>query len=252
MLLAARLLLVGPAAAQAPLPDEIALSPQFVAFTEELGTLSGVAPAAPGGRPEDHLVPVGRWVWLGKYPGYTYVDREQGLSAQTEVPTALLSDDPALAGMGSMAYMVRLSGWRGPGFRELTPEEHAAMGLPEVPDWLRAYGRQPKPGTLHGPWRLDPALWGRSLEEYPDDVEVLFDDRPPSPEGWESMWVSIRACKRTTCEGVLLNQPFHLRSVAQGDTVRFSTATVGPDEYLLPKGVAGPHVTRRPPVLDAE
>jgi hypothetical protein len=57
--------------------------------------------------------------------------------------------------------------------------------------------------------------------DYPDDVKVLFrDGAADSP--FELMLVSIRSCDPDACVGVLLNAPFGLKSVHQGDTVTFA------------------------------
>jgi hypothetical protein len=233
------------ASAQDP-PETLTVSPAFQAIQAELGRSFGDGPRSEGVDPASVLVPVGVWIAVGPYSGFTYVHPTEGLSVGARVPVVDMFTDPPVTDPAALAaYDLRVS-WRGPAFRELTPEERAARGLPARPEWLEAHGRQPEPGTLFGAWRLHPNLWGRSLAAWPDDVEVLFDDRPPHPEGWESMWVHIERCARSWCEGTVINEPFHLRSVKLGDRVRFSITSVGPTEYLLPKGVRGPVVRRGP------
>lgn len=229
----------------AALPDTLAVSAAGLA----VGTMldGAQAPSAPDVRPEDYLVPVGVWVTAGEHAAFTYVDPSAGLSMGADLPLP-----PELAAAfvegeapPSMHTVARLS-WKSPSMRVLSQEEIVARGLPAVPEWLSDYGPQPPAGTLWAAWRLDPRLWGRFHPDYPDDVEVLFDDQPPTGR-FELMWVRVTGCEAERCTGTLLNAPFRLQDVREGDEVWFSLATARAGHYLLMDGADGPLVPVRTP-----
>ena len=70
-------------------------------------------------------------------------------------------------------------------------------------------------------WRDHPGLTSRFLEEYPDDLEVLFL-HPAGPQD-ERMWVRVIAYDDQThlYLGVLLNSPDIVQTISQGDNVSF-------------------------------
>lgn len=200
-------------AARGPVPGDLSAEMRQLAEAT-----AQVTPPSGELSPERVLVPVGRWVQIGETVGFTYVDSEAGLSFQA-------STLGTVAGSSTMVIL-RLM-WRPDGLRVLSAEERAAMGLPDVPEWLAYYGPQPPAGTLHGHWRFDERFEGRfHSAEYPDDLQVMFADAGAEASA-EYMWVSIRACTADRCVGRLLNQPFGLRSVKAGDTVSFAIAGTG-------------------------
>ena len=200
--------------------------------------LNGSVPTSWQVQAEDVLVPVGVWVTNGTTVGFTYIDPSGRLLVQREVdvpkplPARLerrRTVDEVLRSLNLVGYMT----WRGPRLRVLTDAERQAKGLPLRPEWLVAHLPQPPAGTLWGTWRLDPRLWGRFPLDRPDDVLVLFDE--PSALRREIMRVRLRGCDDERCWGTLLNAPFYLHGVAQGDRVRVSLTT----------GSGGPLSTRR-------
>lgn len=222
------------------LPDTIQLGP--IGGMADVAGLGGPRPDLATARAEEVLVPVGRWVRRGEFTGYTYVDPEKGLSVAGEIPLpASLQSTLQVEGVATMHTIARLA-WRSPDLRVLSEEERVAAGLPEVPDWLANYGPQAPAGTLWGIWRLDPRLRDRFHPEYPDDLEVLFDDSPPSGQGFEIMWVRIDHCAADRCRGTNLNTPFHLKHPKSGEEVWFRADRAQPGHYLLVEGLEMPPV----------
>lgn len=90
------------------------------------------------------------------------------------------------------------------------------------------------------PWRSDPRLLGRFHPDYPDDVQVIVHDGGPRitdrrPEG---VWVRVIGCEGEVFRGQVLNQPYQLEKVKQGDIIKFIVPESGPypilvrDQYL--------------------
>ena len=82
-------------------------------------------------------------------------------------------------------------------------------------------------------WRNDPALKGRFHPQDPDDIEVLIHDGHPglNEKSPERAWVRVRGRRGNAWKGTLLNQPFHLSSIRQGDEVLFIAPKGG--QYLV-------------------
>ncbi len=91
-----------------------------------------------------------------------------------------------------------------------------------------------------GQWREHARLKGRFLPDYPDDLQVIAHDGGPriahaSPE---LIWVRVVAASGDVFDGIVLNQPHGLRSVAQNGPIRFLAPATAPhpvmtsDKYL--------------------
>jgi len=215
-------------------PDRIEL-PSVLTLADE--------PPKPGEKPLDRLWPVGRWVDVGPYHAFVYVDRDAGLSIRGTLPASAVSPELAAlsAGRGGVRMTTRVR-WRPPETRVLSDEERVAAGLPESPDWLSGYGEQPPKGTLFGAWRFDPRLAHRfTTRGFPDDLQVVIGDQPPNPNGVEVVWVSLRECTASHCTGIVLNAPKYLKSWRQRDPVRFPI-DAPPKSFLRAEG-PGPHGT---------
>jgi WD40 repeat protein len=80
-------------------------------------------------------------------------------------------------------------------------------------------------------WRNDPALRGRFNPQFPDDIEVLVHDGHPGFTGRspERAWVRIHGRHGVAWTGTLLNQPYHLQSIAKGGDVLFIAPSSGKD-----------------------
>jgi len=173
--------------------------------------------------------PFGRWVMVERLPeepviAFVYLDPRAGPSAKGG-----LASEAQLATMPSRT--IRLS----PQTRliELTCAEALARKLPERPDWLAHYGKQPDPES---PWHLDPLLSGKFQSQHPDDIQTLVHDGDPrrTRRGPELCWVRIlrvdRApTRRVTADyepsrhvfiGELLSTPHTLQSVKRGDRIK--------------------------------
>jgi hypothetical protein len=191
-------------------------------------------------------IPLGCWVWMelpGKQErllGFVYLDSTAGLSVQGGLESAENVEE--LAG-----YIVRLR-MPLPPIRQLTFEEISNRGLPPTPSWLEHYGPQPDPGAA---WHSDPHLKGLLHASFPDDIQVLVHDGEPrrTKREPELCWVRIltteqgptrryifiqQATTLTKSEfdrkyepndvvyvAKLLNTPHKLKTVCQGDTIRF-------------------------------
>jgi hypothetical protein len=91
---------------------------------------------------------------------------------------------------------------------------------------------------LWGAWRVDPALRGRfHSAEYPDDLQVVvYRGTAARMKGTpEIVWVRVLACADGVCEGRMLNEPFHIPKLHEGDVIAFRT-NVGPGEPLVMSG----------------
>ena len=207
------------------MPETLATGPAIA----ELARAMAAGPPEAGARPEDVLVPLGRWVRCGPMVGYTYVDPEQGLSMQGAMPSDAIGPAQTSGGAPATGSLVVRLVWRPAAMAELSAAEREALGLPEVPDWLHFYGPQQPAGTLFGSWRLDPRLAARLYgADYPDDIQVVFDDGPGSAP--ELMWVRILSCADDLCQATVLNAPFKLKSVRLGEVIAFK---VRPEDQLL-------------------
>jgi hypothetical protein len=81
-------------------------------------------------------------------------------------------------------------------------------------------------------WRTHPRLQGRFHPDFPDDVQVLVHDGGSrlSADPPELVWVRITGAEDELFTGGVLNAPMALKSVREGDTIRF----------LLPPGCEYP------------
>jgi hypothetical protein len=72
-------------------------------------------------------------------------------------------------------------------------------------------------------WRTHPSLKSRFLPEHPDDLQVIVHDGGPrlSDRQPEAVWVTVTDCDGDTFSGRVLNQPSQLRTVQQGQLIRF-------------------------------
>ncbi len=175
----------------------------------------------------DPPLPMGVWLHAGTLFVYSYVDSQAG---------------PAVAGEMSMgdpsapveAHVITRTGTIG-GMTELTDAERVATGLPDTPDWVAGYGPQPPRGSLWGAWRTDPRLAGRFHPDYPDDLQVwIYKGTLKKMVGKpELVWVRLWSCEEETCEGHMLNEPFHIKSMHEGDLIRFGKDGVGDDQFLI-------------------
>ncbi|WP_265592703.1 hypothetical protein [Verrucomicrobium sp. BvORR034] len=72
-------------------------------------------------------------------------------------------------------------------------------------------------------WRTHPKLKGRFLPEHPDDLQVIVHDGGPrtTDKRPEAVWVTVTGCDGDIFTGCALNQPSQLRTVQQGQQIRF-------------------------------
>jgi uncharacterized protein YegJ (DUF2314 family) len=89
------------------------------------------------------------------------------------------------------------------------------------------------PTNIKKPWRSDPRLLGRFHSEYPDDVKVIVHDGGPrtTDRRPEVVWVRVIGCDGEVFRGQVLNRPFHLEKVKQGDFIKFIVPKSG--EYPI-------------------
>jgi hypothetical protein len=175
-------------------------------------------------------MPVGVWVRLPlpecpEFVGFTYVDPQAGFSAQAQVPPGAGEEQGRL-------LIVRLP--IGVPWEVLPEAEVIRLGLPAVPPQIPMfYGPQPRPGTLWGGWRQHPKLEGRFHPESRDDLQVVVHDGGPrlTEHRPELVWVRVTGGEGDIFTGKVLNQPHHLRTVSQGDEIRFLAPAGG--EHLL-------------------
>ena len=71
--------------------------------------------------------------------------------------------------------------------------------------------------------RAYPRLQGHLSPERPDDLKVVVHDGGPRVDGGlpEAVWVNVTGCEGDVFTGRVLNEPQKLRSVQQGQQVRF-------------------------------
>lgn len=189
-------------------------------------------------------IPWGCWVWLDlpwqfqeRFLGFTYVDRDAGLSAKGGPASAAETVEMP-------SFTVRLPG--GFPFSVLTAEEVSERGLPAAPPWLTHYGPQPDPDA---PWRKDPQLQGLFHESHPNDLQVMVHDGEPrrTQRMPEMCWVRVLRAEPGPARRVLvdsdqatpapvdipsgawvyvarlLNAPHQLRDIHQGEELCFIT-----------------------------
>src|SRR5579859_8001407 len=72
-------------------------------------------------------------------------------------------------------------------------------------------------------WRTHPKLQGRFLPDYPDDLQVIVHDGGPriTDRRPEAVWVTVTGCDGDLFTGRVLNQPAQLRTIQQGQQIRF-------------------------------
>src|SRR5262245_48123069 len=72
-------------------------------------------------------------------------------------------------------------------------------------------------------WRTHPQLKGRFLADHPDDLQVIVHDGGPrlTDRQPEAVWVTVTGCDQDVFAGRVLNQPTQLRTVRQGQQIRF-------------------------------
>lgn len=170
----------------------------------------------------DLPLPMGVWFRAGETLFYSYVDSEAGPSVAGEMPFD-----------GMLVHVITRTHSIG-GMSQLTDEERSAAGLPVTPDWVRGYGPQPPRGSLWGAWRSDPRLVGRFHPDFPDDVQVwIYKGTLENMRGTpELVWVRLWSCTEDECEGRMLNEPFDIKSMHEGDMIRFGK-DAGAQEFLV-------------------
>jgi len=72
-------------------------------------------------------------------------------------------------------------------------------------------------------WHTHPKLKGRFLPDYPDDLQVLVHDGGPrtTDKKPEAVWVTVTGALDDVFTGRVLNEPTQLRTIRQGQTIRF-------------------------------
>ena len=72
-------------------------------------------------------------------------------------------------------------------------------------------------------WRNHPKLKGRFPPEHPDDLQVIVHDGGPRVANTqpELVWLSVTGCDGDIFTGRVLNQPTQLRTIRQGQQIRF-------------------------------
>ena len=92
-------------------------------------------------------------------------------------------------------------------------------------------------------WRTDKRLKGRFHEEYPDDLQVIVHDGGPRVTDLkpEVMWIRVTGCDNDIFQGYVLNQPFYLKTVKEGDLIKF----VIPEGSELPLYVSEKYLEER-------
>ncbi|MBN7135954.1 hypothetical protein A7A76_14635 [Lysobacter enzymogenes] len=86
-----------------------------------------------------------------------------------------------------------------------------------------------------GQWREHARLKGRFLPDYPDDLQVIAHDGGPriahAPP--ELIWVRVVAASGDVFDGIVLNQPHGLRSVAENGPIRFLAPATAPHPVMV-------------------
>lgn len=101
-------------------------------------------------------------------------------------------------------------------------------GLPESlasPEMSGEQSQPPASAAGYG-WRSHPKLKARFLPDHPDDLQVFVHDGGPriSRNPAEAVWVTVTGTDGDVFRGRVLNQPHNLRSVREGDEIRFIVA----------------------------
>ncbi len=193
-------------------------------------------PPAPAASAEP---PLNAWVRIplphfGEVIAFAYVDPQAGISAK---------GGPEGSAYNAVTVRYPVSApWIA-----LDEAERRRLALPDVPDWLHFYGPQP---AADRPWRTDPLLRARFHESHPDDLEAIVHDGEPRRTGIppEKCWVKIVGAEPGPTRALifspeatalsnaeftrlhqnnglvylarLLNTPFKLKTVKEGDTLR--------------------------------
>lgn len=204
-------------------PKDPAFDAEMHAFLQRVEAMQRVIPDDDGHEhefTESPHIPIGTWIRLRapdfpSYVGFTYVDPGAGLSIKGSA-----QNDPDLARHSKVTYRLPapMSSWRA-----LSQEEIERLDLPIRPSWLANFGPQPAAGTHWASWREHPQLVGRFHPECPDDLQVVIHDGGPrlSEHPPECVWVRVVGGERSVFQGQVLNAPCHLKSVLQGDLIRF-------------------------------
>jgi hypothetical protein len=194
-------------------------------------------------------IPVGRWIRVhlpnvglegDTLVAFTYLDSQAGFSAAGDAVKAGSGTAPGGAGD---RVIVRLS--KDPERWEALDEADAVgLGLPSRPEWLDHYGPQPEAGTPWGMWRDHPKLQGRFHPDCADDLQVLVHDGGPrlSDRSPEAVWVRMTGCDGDVFRGTVLNQPHHLQTVRQFQSIRFQM----PDGAEFPVMATDKYLRERP------
>jgi hypothetical protein len=108
---------------------------------------------------------------------------------------------------------------------------------------------------MSGDWTNHPSLQGRFNPEFPDDLQVIVHDGPPTitKRAPELVWVRVTACGRevpifgdnrhlTVFRGTVLNKPHHLLTVSEGAGIQFVVPKSGPH----PLQVTAQYLEERP------
>jgi hypothetical protein len=72
-------------------------------------------------------------------------------------------------------------------------------------------------------WRTHPKVKGRFLPQHPDDLQVIVHDGGPrlTDRRPEAVWVTVTGCDGDLFSGRVLKQPTRLRTIHQGQQIRF-------------------------------
>jgi hypothetical protein len=191
-------------------------------------------------QPADEVIPIGVWVRMQlpdhpAFTGFTYVDPQAGLSAK-----GWFEGEEAAGPLPSVTVRLPI----GVPCEPLGEDEVRRRDLPDVAEWLKFYGPQPKSGTLWGWWRRHPKLQGRFHPEYPDDLQVLVHDGGPrlTDRRPELVWVRVTGGEGDVFTGQVLNRPHQLVSVSEGSAIRF----IVPDGGEHPLLVTEKYLAERP------
>src|SRR5215467_14273274 len=84
-------------------------------------------------------------------------------------------------------------------------------------------------------WRSHPKLKDRFHPQHPDDLQVIVHDGGPriTDRRPEAVWVTVTGCDGDVYAGRVLNQPSQLRTVQQGQQIRFIMPEGGKHPVLV-------------------
>ncbi len=75
---------------------------------------------------------------------------------------------------------------------------------------------------MNNPWRVNPKLKDKFHPEYPDDIEaIVHEGFRVSDSKPEQMWIRVQEFDGSIFKAILLNQPFQLKNLKQGDKCLF-------------------------------